>query len=196
MAADDAVGRIADGEVELGGEMVAQRGLRREAALEPVRTVLEGAARTAIGPADDGKRVRAARVEAGDAGLLALEDVVEPGAEPVLHAFLRIQALRAGKALGIGGMTVGMGEFAIELDWKLARLVALQQRIAFEFALDEMLQFEMRQLQELDRLQQLRRHDQGLPLAQLHARHHRHCARNPFHASAPFRHASCLLRGA
>ena len=48
-----------------------------------------------------------------------------------------------------------------------SRLVALEQRIALELALDIFGQFEIRQLQQLDRLLQLRRHDQGLALPQL-----------------------------
>jgi hypothetical protein len=40
----------------------------------------------------------------------------------------------------------------------------LQQRIALQFLLDESRQVEIRQLQQLDRLLQLRRHDQGLAL--------------------------------
>ena len=171
MAADDAVGRVGDGKVELRAEMVVQRGFRRQAALEALRPGLEGAASAAIGAADDRQAVGAVRVEPRHARLLALEDIVEPGAEPVLHALLAVQALGAGEALGIGGKRPVA---AIGLERDLGRVIALQQRIALEFALDKVLQLQMRKLQELDRLQQLRRHHQGLALAQLHARHHRH----------------------
>ena len=53
-------------------------------------------------------------------------------------------------------------------------LVALEQRIAFQLALDIFGQFEIGQLQQLDRLLQLRRHDQGLALPQLQTLAERH----------------------
>ena len=49
-------------------------------------------------------------------------------------------------------------------------LVALQQGIAFQLALDEGFQLKVRQLQQLDRLLQLGRDDQPLPLPQLQTR--------------------------
>ena len=51
---------------------------------------------------------------------------------------------------------VGAGRF---------RFVAFEQRIAFEFLIDIVRQFEIGQLKQLDGLLQLRRHDQGLALA-------------------------------
>ena len=47
------------------------------------------------------------------------------------------------------------------------RLFALQQRIPLKLGLDELLQLEVRQLQQLDRLLQLGRDDQPLPLPDL-----------------------------
>ena len=47
-------------------------------------------------------------------------------------------------------------------------LRALQQGIALQLFLDESRQFDARILQQLDRLQQLRRHDQGLALPKQH----------------------------
>ena len=46
-------------------------------------------------------------------------------------------------------------------------LHAFQQRVALDFLVDEAVKLEMRQLQQPDRLHQLRRHHQGLRLAQL-----------------------------
>ena len=54
------------------------------------------------------------------------------------------------------------------------RLLALQQRIAFQLGLDEVLQLEVRQLQQLDRLLQLRRHHQRLRLPEVEAGAQRH----------------------
>ena len=50
--------------------------------------------------------------------------------------------------------------------------MALRQTL--EFGLDEALQFEVRHLQKLDRLLQLRRHHQGLALPKLHSLNQRH----------------------
>ena len=52
----------------------------------------------------------------------------------------------------------------------LAALVALQQRIALEFLIDEGGNFHVRELQELDGLPQLRRHHQTLRMSQLQPR--------------------------
>ena len=56
-------------------------------------------------------------------------------------------------------------------DWSLAasslRLGALEQRIALDLLVDELVELDMGQLQQPDRLHQLRRHHQGLGLAQL-----------------------------
>ena len=55
----------------------------------------------------------------------------------------------------------GIGRLGARL---LALLRPLKQRIARQFVLDELGQFEVRHLQELDRLQQLRRQNHGLTL--------------------------------
>jgi hypothetical protein len=49
-----------------------------------------------------------------------------------------------------------------------------QQRVGLELALDVAGQFQLRELQQLDRLLQLRRHHQRLSLAQLQARREAH----------------------
>ena len=55
---------------------------------------------------------------------------------------------------------------------------ALQQGVAFEFLLDEGGQFQIGELQKLDRLQKLRSHDQGLSLA-----HHELSAKRHFYVN-------------
>ncbi len=62
---------------------------------------------------------------------------------------------------------LGRAGFRIERGGVGRILGVLQQRIAFELRIDESRELEMGQLQQLDRLQQLRRHGQGLPLPQL-----------------------------
>src|SRR6185503_1229845 len=56
----------------------------------------------------------------------------------------------------------------------LAALLPFEKRIALELCIDECLQLEIRHLQELDRLLQLRRHHQSLRLPQFEFRDHRH----------------------
>ena len=68
-----------------------------------------------------------------------------PGALEVIFAFFS----------GGGGDRLGLGPF----------VDALEERIALQLFLDHRGQFEVRQLKQLDRLQQLRRHHQGLSLA-------------------------------
>ena len=53
--------------------------------------------------------------------------------------------------------------------FSVAALIALEQRIAFKLAFDIGLQLEVGHLQQLDRLLQLRRHDQGLALFEFEA---------------------------
>ncbi len=74
------------------------------------------------------------------------------------YASLRRRMIRLGHIafFGLAGRSL-----------RLALLVAFEQRILFELGLDEGLELEVRHLQKLDRLLQLRRHDQGLALPQL-----------------------------
>ncbi len=64
-------------------------------------------------------------------------------------------------------------------------LDALEQRIALELGLDIGHQIQVRQLQELDRLHQLRRHHQRLALAKLEFLRKRHYACRPAGGSKP-----------
>ncbi len=59
---------------------------------------------------------------------------------------------------------VGAGQRVIAL-----RLAGFQQRVFLDLGLDEFAQFKVRQLQQLYRLLQLRRHDQRLALPKLQA---------------------------
>ena len=58
-------------------------------------------------------------------------------------------------------------------------LVALEQRVALQLLVDEGLQFHVGHLQQLDGLLQLRRHHQGLALAEVEPLVQRHGARQP-----------------
>jgi hypothetical protein len=74
-------------------------------------------------------------------------------AEPVGH---HVDAQVAGR------------RFALDLghDFALA-LIALQQRVALQLGLDEGVELDVRQLQQLDRLLQLRSDDEALALPEL-----------------------------
>ena len=56
----------------------------------------------------------------------------------------------------------------------VARLGPVEQRIALDFLVDELLEFPMGELQQLDRLHQLRRHHQRLGLSELQSGGQRH----------------------
>ena len=56
----------------------------------------------------------------------------------------------------------------------LLAVIALQKGILFQFGLDEFRKLDIRQLQQFDRLLQLRRHDQGLALSDLKSLRDRH----------------------
>ena len=88
-------------------------------------------------------------------------DVVGPGvhrrhgilADPVAEGHFTVRG-------GVGNRNRGLGAVALGL-------VALQQGIALQLGLDELLELDVRQLQQLDRLLQLGRDDQPLPLSDL-----------------------------
>ena len=69
----------------------------------------------------------------------------------------------------------------------LALLRPLEQRIARQFVLDELGEFKVRHLQQLDRLQKLRRQNHRLTLPQRQFGRKRHTYRPPFTASHPSR---------
>ena len=66
----------------------------------------------------------------------------------------------AGSRLGLDLLRLVARGFVLRLD-------ALQQRVALDFLVDEPLELDMGQLQQPDRLHQLRRHHQRLRLSQL-----------------------------
>ena len=71
--------------------------------------------------------------------------------------------------MGAGKLVIRRGAVVAVLGFN-----PLQQRITFEFLFDIGNQIEIGQLQELDRLHQLRRHDQRLALPEFEFREKRH----------------------
>ena len=88
-------------------------------------------------------------------------------ARPVAGLGWRIRDARAVLRLGV---------------WVLALLRTLEQRIARQFVLDELGQLEVGHLQQLDRLQQLRRQNHSLTLPHRQFGRERHTYRKPFTA--------------
>ncbi|MGY4599815.1 hypothetical protein ACVWXL_007561 [Bradyrhizobium sp. GM22.5] len=158
--------------------MVAERGLRGDKGFEIVVLVTGGAA----APFGVGGRRRILGVARGRLGRFLGEDVVQPGvhglldlgagaeilAHPLFLAGLEGFARPAARLVVVAAVAVielaGLGRALAR-----GRLVIgpFQQGITLEFLFDERREIEIGQLQQLDRLHQLRRHDQRLRLPEL-----------------------------
>ena len=163
--ADQPLGRIGEEDRGLALEMVAKRQGFGDVGLEVRRFAGVGA------DADPRPRVRSQAVGRRGfdrrRGAVRIEGVVDLGAEIGGEAGrVRLQRLSRPVA-GLGGR-FGSGGGAAVVDGIgacfLALLRPLEQRIARQFVLDELGQLEVRHLQELDRLQQLRRQNHSLTL--------------------------------
>ena len=186
---DHALRRRAEGNCELLGEMAAKGHLGRDKGLEIVVLVARCAA-TPFG-IDGGRRILGhAR---GRLGRLFGKDIVEPGIEcllnlgataeiavqPFLLAGLerfgdgtaalamlaRLVAIAIGTA-GLGELGPFDGRFPSDLGFRTIAC-PIQQRVPLQLFLDKCRQVEIGQLQQLDRLHQLRRHHQRLRLPEL-----------------------------
>ena len=78
-----------------------------------------------------------------------------------------LQAAIVLEPVGLLGRSRCVGLLRLDRRRFVPRLGALQQRIALDLLVDELLELEMGELQQPDRLHQLRRHHQRLRLAQL-----------------------------
>ena len=164
VAAIGPVGRVGEGEGDLLFDMVAQRDGRRRELVE-VERLGRGAAAVA------GCRLPLRRQVRPDplrrAGVVG-EHVFEPGIELGRDRLDDQGAILAGP-VRIGGFGfrslsafAGIGLRGSES----SSAAALQKRVALDLFLDEVLQLAMGQLQQLDRLHELRRHHQRLRLPQ------------------------------
>ncbi len=119
----------------------------------------EGSTAAGLGPVDAAARVAAADGGAGVAGgVVARRSAVVQIVVP--HIQIRLGGA-IGHVVGVVGVGVGLDRFGVRL---AVGLVALQQRVALKLAIHERLELEVRQLQKLDSLLQLRRDDEALPL--------------------------------
>jgi hypothetical protein len=86
------------------------------------------------------------------------------------------QHLRTRQIGGIGGRVRGRGKLigGGAFGRNFRALVAFQQRVALQLLLDEGGGFQIGELQQLDRLPQLRRHHERLGLTQIETRTDRH----------------------
>ena len=187
----------ATGERKLLGEMLVQAWARRDIGLEIGRLAILAAAAGA-GPGRRGKAgafERLARRRGGHRRALGLEGVAHVGAEvggkaggvdresvPRPVALLRL----AGEILGRAGVELrgeGFGGLAVARR-RVVAVLRLEQRIALQLLMQKGGKFHVGKLQELDRLQELGGHDQGLALAhhQLGRHRHLHTARKSFDA--------------
>ena len=170
--------------------MAAQRHLGGDECFQIVVVVVGGAA----APFGVGGRCRILRHAGCGFGRLFGKDVVERGVQRLLDLgtgteiavqpllLAGLEGVVSWAAAHIGGIAAlvaiaagiaRIGELGT-LSGRLARhrgfgtvTGPIQQRIALQFLLDESGQVEVRQLQQLDRLHQLRRHHQRLRLAEL-----------------------------
>ncbi|MGY3077647.1 hypothetical protein ACVWZZ_004018 [Bradyrhizobium sp. LM6.10] len=158
--------------------MVAERGLRGDEGFEIVGLVTGGTA----APFGIGGRRRILGVACGSLGRFLGEDVVEAGvhglldlgagAEILAHPFFlagfeglartaaRLVIVAAVAIVELAGLGRGFARRGLVIG-------PLQQRITLEFLFHERREIEIGQLQQLDRLHQLRRHDQRLRLPEL-----------------------------
>jgi hypothetical protein len=147
VAGDQAVGGLVDFDGKLRQEMVAQGGGTDERLVEAGEVVARGGGRRA-------------------APGLGIAGKVEPA--------LALAARRLMPALAV----LGAGLRRLGLGRRLGgrAVVALEQRILLQLALDIGRELQIRQLQQLDSLLQLRRHHERLGLAEIESLGQRHGA--------------------
>ena len=165
VAADHAPRRIGDGERKLLAQMIGQRRLGGDEGLEIVVAVLAAAGADAR-PFRIGGGLVLRRTDRRFGGIR--ENVLDAGIETVLDR---------RRAIHVGGLARSLrGGFLALIGLARPLAGALQQRIALQFAFHIGGQIEIRELQQLDGLHQLRRHHQSLALAEFESLRKRHVA--------------------
>ena len=178
--------RIDDRQRQLPGQMIGERRRGRHEGLQIVIAVLAAAAAD-TGPVRRGR----GRIRTGPrAGLARIvgKFVFEIGAEPLLdRAAAGLQAF----VDAVRGAADVHGRIALAVELRGDRLGgaidharlafggALEQRVLFELPFDVGGQIQVRELQQLDRLHQLRRHHERLALAHLQSLSQCHPERPP-----------------
>ncbi len=184
MLPDQAMHRIHDRERELPRQMFVQRDFRGNEGFEII-VVVGTAAGTDARPFGISRRflLRGRRFGRRRGGVVG-KYVFEIGAELFFHRGTALEAVLhpVVAATILAAFSLG-GKFRLHFGQRLVVALAFrffrafQQRIAFQFGFDKRNEIEIGQLQQLDRLHQLRRHHE--PLARPHFEFLRdcHCAR-------------------
>ena len=156
--------RIGEGEGDLLADMIAQRDRgRRHVARR--RSLSDEAAAAVAGRRLPLRRQVGPEPLAG--ARIVGKDVFQRRVE-LLRDRLGAPCGVALEPVAVGGRSrLGLGLLRLVARGVVLRLGALQQRVALDLLVDEALELEMGELQQPDRLHQLRRHHQRLRLSQL-----------------------------
>jgi hypothetical protein len=164
LQSDQPLRGIGDLDAELLFQMLAQSNIARQAVL--VIAVLVGEIAAARADAPICLAGRLAEIGAAFAGAVAGVDIVVVGID---RGILGVgQMLAVAELLGVEhavSLAIGGGRFGRPV--ALGIVGPLQQRVALQLFLDIGRQVLIRQFQQLDCLLELRRHDEGLRLAQI-----------------------------
>ena len=171
--------RIGDRHRQLLGQMVGQRRRGRYESLQIVIAVLVPAAR---GPRPIGRRRGHVRTGARAGARLIGKFVFEVGAEPLfdraaagLQAFVDAVRHHADLARVAVAAEFHRDGFGVAVDnTRLAFGGSFKQGVLFELPFDVRGQIQVRELQQLDGLHQLRRHHERLALPHLQSLRQRH----------------------
>ncbi len=159
------VGQVGDGQLVV--QVVGQGLLAGQRAFDLLAREVHAAAAAGLGPVD-----AAAGLARGPVVLFVLGAFAGRGvAVEIVTRDIQIAGVGGVGSLGPGLL---LALAATLLGRSVGRLVARQQRIALQLALDVGVQLHVRQLQQLDRLLQLRRDDEALPLPELQSCAERH----------------------
>jgi hypothetical protein len=162
--ADHAADRIVDREQKLVGEMARQRRLGGDEGFEVVVAAV-AAAGADSGPLRIGGRLLGVR-PLGRRRRIVGKDVLKIGVEIALHRRAAGLQLVAEPVARLGGrLAAGAVRSRRLIGTRLVLAGALEQRIALELVLHVGGEVQIRQLQQLDRLHELRRHHERLALA-------------------------------
>ena len=159
MQPDQPLGAGRKVQLELLDQMLAQGPGPAQARLEVERLVIE------IGAAAPAGGRQAADAQAGQ---LALRDRLLPAVVGRSRPAIAGLAGHLEAAVELGSGALDRRRLGL-VTARLRLLLALEQRVLLELALDVGRELEVRQLQKLDRLLELRRHHQALALTQVEA---------------------------
>ena len=166
IGADQAVARVDAGDLQLFSQMVVQIGSARQGRFQRHRVFVVETPAARICIRRRSRFLRRRRCAVGDTVFAV--DVIVIGIEIARSVGRRRVFAQRERCVG------ARNSFDFARVFARTCFVALEERILFELLLDECREFDVRHLQQLDRLLQLRRHDQRLALAELQSLGQRH----------------------